>query len=142
MPAFFLNHPPPPQSSPLPPHAPLPICRPGSASPRRSRSPPWRWRSTSPASPGGDRKSTRLNSSHGYISYARFFFKSPAPPPVLPSSPTRPPPDLPAGVGLAEAESLASLAVEEYLARVAGRRSEEHTSELQSRLHLVCPLFF
>src|SRR2546429_6554883 len=24
---------------------------------------------------GGDRKSTRLNSSHGYISYAGFFFK-------------------------------------------------------------------
>src|SRR2546422_1814077 len=26
----------------------------------------------SPDSPGGDRKSTRLNSSHGYISYAVF----------------------------------------------------------------------
>src|SRR2546422_5138378 len=40
-----------------------------------------------------DRKSTRLNSSHGYISYAVFCL-----------------------------------------------RSEEHTSELQSRLHLVCRL--
>src|SRR2546422_6502313 len=27
-----------------------------------------------------------------------------------------------------------------YLAHDAGRRSEEHTSELQSRLHLVCRL--
>src|SRR3990172_3690042 len=26
--------------------------------------------------------------------------------------------------------------------RAAGGRSEEHTSELQSRLHLLCPLFF
>src|SRR2546422_6050395 len=41
-----------------------------------------------------DRKSTRLNSSHGYISYAVFCLK----------------------------------------------KKEEHTSELQSRLHLVCRL--
>src|SRR3990172_8318265 len=50
-------------------------------------------RMTSPSrsrSGGRDRKSTRLNSSHGYISYARFFFfKDPAPPEPspLPSPP-------------------------------------------------------
>src|SRR3990172_7208987 len=29
-----------------------------------------------------------------------------------------------------------------WAANLPQRRSEEHTSELQSRLHLVCPLFF
>src|SRR3989449_4574023 len=32
-------------------------------------------RSRSPGPPAGDRKSTRLNSSHGYISYAVFCLK-------------------------------------------------------------------
>src|SRR2546422_7474810 len=50
---------------------------------------------TAPPRPRGDRKSTRLNSSHGYISYAVFCLK---------------------------------------------KKKEEHTSELQSRLHLVCRL--
>src|SRR3989338_6655252 len=37
-----------------------------------------------------DRKSTRLNSSHSSISFLLFFFfKGPAPPRVLPSSPPR-----------------------------------------------------
>src|SRR3990172_8324660 len=31
-----------------------------------------------------DRKSTRLNSSHGYISYSLFFFNDPAPPEISP----------------------------------------------------------
>src|SRR5205809_6044186 len=38
------------------------------ANPRASRTIPY-------VSPGGDRKSTRLNSSHGYISYAVFCLK-------------------------------------------------------------------
>src|SRR3989304_4344112 len=33
---------------------------------------------------GRDRKSTRLNSSHGYISYAVFFFNDPATPEISP----------------------------------------------------------
>src|SRR3990172_3645033 len=95
-----------------------------------------------PANAGEDRKSTRLNSSHGYISYSLFFFNDPAPPDISPlplhdalpicrcrrrGCPGGPPCD-------AGAE-----------ARRTGkrrRRSEEHTSELQSRLHLLFPLFF
>src|SRR2546422_2092398 len=47
------------------------------ASARPPRGPsPWRARRGNPRSaPGGDRKSTRLNSSHGYISYAVFCLK-------------------------------------------------------------------
>src|ERR1041385_9270614 len=36
---------------------------------------PWRRRCRPPRPPPGDRKSTRLNSSHGYISYAVFCLK-------------------------------------------------------------------
>src|SRR3990172_2199013 len=36
--------------------------------------------------PPADRKSTRLNSSHGYISYAVFFFKDAAPTEIYPLS--------------------------------------------------------
>src|SRR2546422_5231867 len=48
-----------------------------SASARVSRSRRHRWRRTRPSScrPPADRKSTRLNSSHGYISYAVFCLK-------------------------------------------------------------------
>src|SRR2546429_5398798 len=65
-------------------HDALPIC----SSPKRARA-PWRcavmpapaarrWRESSPGPPCEalrDRKSTRLNSSHGYISYAVFCLK-------------------------------------------------------------------
>src|SRR5687768_13261343 len=121
-----------------------------------------------------DRKSTRLNSSHGYISYAVFCLKR------LPSRPrsshfpyttlfrserTR---RLIAGLAhqaqlaLANAESWERLertfvSTVEALANAleasdeavssharwisdTALRSEEHTSELQSRLHLVCRL--
>src|SRR3990172_5297609 len=88
-----------------------------------------------------DRKSTRLNSSHVYISNPLFFFNDTAPPeisplplhdalpishlqtPWPPASQDRPRP------GKRPRSS-------------QGERSEEHTSELQSRLHLESPLFF
>src|SRR3990172_7041473 len=91
---------------------------------------------------GGDRKSTRLNSSHGYISYSVFFFNDTATTEIytlslhdaLPIFLRRWPP-----------ASLAGHPNPSGRRRCAGwrrRRSEEHTSELQSRLHLVFRLFF
>src|SRR3990172_2081013 len=89
-----------------------------------------------------DRKSTRLNSSHGYISYAVFFFKDPAPPKISP---------LPLHDALpiflpaltASADNARSTPTSPFrLPSACATRSEEHTSELQSRLHLVCRLFF
>src|SRR2546422_1598927 len=63
-------------------HDALPISSTATSSSRPGagrRSPIWRRRNTkscSPIWPGGrDRKSTRLNSSHGYISYAVFCLK-------------------------------------------------------------------
>src|SRR2546422_6801800 len=55
----------------------------GKPSPGRQRPPPrrrarrrrWRQRASAPRPPRRDRKSTRLNSSHGYISYAVFCLK-------------------------------------------------------------------
>src|SRR2546422_1150778 len=100
---FFFNDTAPPEISPLPLHAALPICRrgPPAPGPRRRRrqgrgaaSPPrlvligyrgaeCRGQGTvfgptilrSRRARRGDRKSTRLNSSHGYISYAVFCLK-------------------------------------------------------------------
>src|SRR3990172_5401122 len=91
---------------------------------------------------GPDRKSTRLNSSHGYISYALFFFNDPATndtyslslPDALPIS--------------ADSSTITTVASFPGVGTggggkvPGGTRSEEHTSELQSRLHLLCPLFF
>src|SRR3990172_323266 len=90
----------------------------------------------------GDRKSTRLNSSHGYISYAFFFFNDTATTEIYPLS-------------LHDALPISGWSSS---GRRGGRRrcstrgvsrpwalawrSEEHTSELQSRLHLVCLFFF
>src|SRR3990172_5499164 len=89
-----------------------------------------------------DRKSTRLNSSHGYISYSVFFFNDTATTEIytlslhdaLPISGH--PPEVRAGrARQGRADPSPHL-------RDGGRRSEEHTSELQSRLHLVFRLFF
>src|SRR3990172_422534 len=90
----------------------------------------------------GDRKSTRLNSSHGYISHAVLFFNETA------------------------TTEISTLSLHDALPISGGRRrrglrgrprdgrwrvqadrrdrgrSEEHTSELQSRLHLACRLVF
>src|SRR3990172_188535 len=89
-----------------------------------------------------DRKSTRLNSSHGYISYAVFFFNDTPPPYISPlslhdalpisstSRPRGPSPRAPRAPSAPRSSS------------PLAARSEEHTSELQSRLHLVCRLFF
>src|SRR3990172_7141726 len=89
-----------------------------------------------------DRKSTRLNSSHGYISYAVFFFNDPATTEIYPlslhdalpiySHPSRHRSDA----------RPALLHRGQPNVRPVEPRSEEHTSELQSRLHLVCRLFF
>src|SRR3990172_5301487 len=89
-----------------------------------------------------DRKSTRLNSSHGYISYSLFFFNDTATTEISPLSlhdalpisvsETHVHPSSPGRGDLATAGAASDCV----------GRSEEHTSELQSRLHLVFPLFF
>src|SRR2546422_4726149 len=59
-------------------HDALPISRGPLAAARRGRrlaAAPARDRRHAQTIPGGDRKSTRLNSSHGYISYAVFCLK-------------------------------------------------------------------
>src|SRR3990167_2124490 len=85
----------PPKSTPFP-YTPLfrssfPPARPGPALPHREH--PLR----RGARGGGDRKSTRLNSSHTQISYSRLFlfFKCCGAPRNLLPSPTRPSSDLP-----------------------------------------------
>src|SRR6202522_1676209 len=89
-----------------------------------------------------DRKSTRLNSSHDDNSYAVFFFNDTATTEIytlslhdaLPISGIDSQAEFPAagsrGAGLAVADPDPLL------------RSEEHTSELQSRRQLVCRLLF
>src|SRR5687768_41813 len=134
---------------------------------------------------GPDRKSTRLNSSHGYISYAVFCWKkiTQASASSQPPTPRRPrflfsdAPSTPTSYTLSLHDALPILADAGRLAHafanhlpaaefafvaaetkimfhlrdqrcIAERdfiadsrpRSEEHTSELQSRLHLVCRL--
>src|SRR3990172_3765024 len=92
--------------------------------------------------PRRDRKSTRLNSSHGYISYALFFFNDTATTeiytlslhdalPIYAVEPSRR--SRPSG-GCCRTRGISG--------NTPQKRSEEHTSELQSRLHLLCPLFF
>src|SRR3990172_2450938 len=142
MPSFFLMIRRPPRSTLFPyttlyrsQQSPRTSSAPGAAAPSSGSA-----RHTRRAS--GDRKSTRLNSSHGYISYAVFFFNDTPTTEIytlslhdaLPIS-AEPPHEQRAGrrgavqrLGQAHAQSLG--------------RSEEHTSELQSRLHLLCRLFF
>src|SRR3990172_3652218 len=89
-----------------------------------------------------DRKSTRLNSSHGYISYAVFFFNDTATTEIYPLSLHD---ALPISSSLGRLGSWISTAKwpsASVNAVTLPSRSEEHTSELQSRLHLVCRLFF
>src|SRR3990172_7074244 len=92
--------------------------------------------------PDQDRKSTRLNSSHGYISYAVFFFNDTATTEIytlslhdaLPISVGHRRPHRPGRRG--------RRGIPAPRLPQSGSRSEEHTSELQSRLHLVCRLLF
>src|SRR3981189_2083501 len=92
--------------------------------------------------PIGDRKSTRLNSSHLVISYAVFFFNDTATTEIYTLSlhdalPISFQYCIPlswwqAGPGWVVSRSAAH----------PNRRSEEHTSELQSPCNFVCRLFF
>src|SRR3989338_6808970 len=71
-----------------------------------------------------------------------FFFQSPAHHRDLLSFPTRRSSDLALFIGQSEKYHgpLEEPLFAQYLK--SGSRSEEHTSELQSQLHLLCPLFF
>src|SRR3990172_8436393 len=142
MPSFFLMTRRPPKST-LFPYTPLfrSARRRRSSIPARSRCwariRPWPWR---PAVQ--DRKSTRLNSSHRYISYALFFFNDPAPTEIYTLS-------LHAALPICAAQAFINSCTFAVLGKdtpmalaPCSARSEEHTSELQSPLHLVCPLFF
>src|SRR3990172_6906851 len=89
-----------------------------------------------------DRKSTRLNSSHRYISYTLFFFNDPAPTEISTLSLHD---ALPIFLGPCFSAQLSSqLGCAVCCPAVVARqeRSEEHTSELQSPLHLLYTLFF
>src|SRR3990172_2132315 len=92
--------------------------------------------------PKKDRKSTRLNSSHGYISYALFFFNDTATTEIYTLSLHDALPIFPQPFVRLVAQGPRVLQDSARPRIVAEERSEEHTSELQSRLHLVCPLFF
>src|SRR3989338_2240709 len=94
------------------------------------------------ASAVGDRKSTRLNSSHSSISYAVFFFNDTATTEIYTLS-------LHDALPISYRESLRDIESclrfmqpKLYHMGIRGRRSEEHTSELQSQFHLVCRLLF
>src|SRR3990172_8359666 len=89
-----------------------------------------------------DRKSTRLNSSHGYISYSLFFFNDAATPEIYTLSLHDALPIFTEVKGFVRQKGHTELyRGAEYVVDFLPR-SEEHTSELQSRLHLVFPLFF
>src|SRR3990172_8298626 len=91
---------------------------------------------------GIDRKSTRLNSCHTYISYSLFFFNDPPTTEIY-------------SLSLHDALPIFRSTVCLFRWAVKGMgndapgaegrwrdRSEEHTSELLSHLHLVFPLLF
>src|SRR3990172_6856381 len=89
-----------------------------------------------------DRKSTRLNSSHGYISYSLFFFNDTATTEIYPLSLHDALPISVRKIFELPIQQPLAFQLNHELAEVAQVRSEEHTSELQSRLHLLFPLFF
>src|ERR1041385_5003015 len=142
MPFFFLMIRRPPRSTLFPyPTLFRSAMQPRAPASRRSAS---RLRKTDFAcgSTRSDRKSTRLNSSHGYISDAVFFFNDTAPTEIYTLSL---PDALPICYAAARTrvEALGVTFTENGLRmRVNEIRSEEHTSELQSRLHLGCRFFF
>src|SRR3990172_5812124 len=142
MPSFFLMIRRPPRSTLFPYttlfRSPSTSTTPGSTWPTRSTTTP-----TAASSPAaGDRKSTRLNSSHRYISYAVFFFNDTATTEIYTLSLHD---ALPISFDLDDAGlDVAYKKHYDAYCRIFTRcgRSEEHTSELQSPLHLVCRLFF
>src|SRR3990172_63130 len=88
-----------------------------------------------------DRKSTRLNSSHRYISYSLFFFLMIRRPPRSPLFPS--PTLFRSECGVRTQCVNHSSHLDGFGSRTHdAERSEEHTSELQSPLHLLFPLFF
>src|SRR3989304_4640721 len=89
-----------------------------------------------------DRKSTRLNSSHGYISYAAFFFNDTAPTEIYTLSLHDALPIFRESSHNIHPQPRCCTWSRIRRGRSQTVRSEEHTSELQSRLHLVCRLFF
>src|SRR3990172_8360365 len=95
-----------------------------------------------PARHQQDRKSTRLNSSHGYISYSLFFFNDTAPTEIYPLSLHYALPIWNCRSGTATSPRPSSSRPPPPRSCASSARSEEHTSELQSRLHLIFPLFF
>src|SRR3989304_6281643 len=89
-----------------------------------------------------DRKSTRLNSSHGYKSYAVFFFKDTATTEIYTLSLHDALPISCFTMCCAGCWASTRCSPARWWKRIGCDRSEEHTSELQSRLQIVCRLFF
>src|SRR3990167_7068184 len=89
-----------------------------------------------------DRKSTRLNSSHSQISYALFFFNDPATTEIYPLSLHDALPICPSSSPRVSFGTTSPSPGGTAQHSSSPRRSEEHTSELQSQSNLVCPLFF
>src|SRR3990172_3635144 len=101
-----------------------------------------RRRRSGTASRSRDRKSTRLNSTHRYISYPLFFFNDTAPTEISPLSLHD---ALPIFGNPTRTQGYFFDAFHEKKAFwhcITISRSEEHTSELHSPLHLLSPLFF
>src|SRR6202012_1347878 len=90
----------------------------------------------------GDRKSTRLNSSHTVISYAVFFFKYTATTEIYTLSLHDALPIWPGSDLLSRVLRRTTIGAGKFNGRVRDGRSEEHTSELQSHSDLVCRLLF
>src|SRR5687768_18620879 len=81
-----------------------------------------------------------VSSANLYVSlyYIFFFFLMIRRPPRSTLFPTRRSSDLPRALEVAGSNPAGPIAIVEYI--YIQQRSEEHTSELQSRLHLVCRL--
>src|SRR3989304_5037036 len=142
MPSFFLMIRRPPRST-LFPYTALPIlCRPAAI----FREADYRETGTGPSKKlvpvSLDRKSTRLNSSHGYISDAVFFFNDTATTEIYTLSLHGSSDLVPAGGHFPGSRLQGNWDRPIQEAGASFPRSEEHTSELQSRLHIGCRLFF
>src|SRR3990172_1866063 len=92
--------------------------------------------------PPSDRKSTRLNSSHRYISYSVFFFNDAATPEISPLSLHDALPICDFWSDDGHIQNIRLELHQHFIEHNSAIRSEEHTSELQSPLHLLFRLFF